>query len=327
MLLAPNALASLEELNALYPTDRPDQLPANIRNARIQALNHASAQIEEMCDRRFVYRAPPEIQGSANIVAEVTLLGASNLTVLGDPTAPGRTLIVTKTDADGSVTAGLLTVTGTVAGVAGVNEVFDLALGPVLHGVKFFTAISAAALSGVVGAAAADMVKIGTSLGSVEYHSPCRGSSKLLTLERPLRQVLEVNEDIDRAYGSTTVLVAGTGYQVRDSEMGHLVRLSSSFESYWAPGYRPIRLLYSAGYFTSANVPLAVKEVCLRLAAMMCREQQGKTWGLSGQSNPEGNWQRFDPVGLTEAMQQSLGPHMRARINLTGERDWDLEAA
>jgi hypothetical protein len=338
-MLAAHATVTLAELNAYIPTKGVPAADVMVR--RESAINRASTIVENYGDLRYVYRAPPEASGAQNIVAEATLaVGA--LTVANPPTSPGRTLILTLIDPVRAVTAGTVTVTGTVAGVVGVTEVFDLSLGAmgtsagqgagglVLHGTKFFTAISAiavAALNSDAGSAA--KVRVGSSEGYVEYHSPATCDSELWTLERPVRQLLRVNEDIYRTFADTSLLVSGTDFQLSGPQ-GILTRLSGLglSERAWRRGFRPVRIIYSAGYFTSASVPQTVKDVTLHLAAMLLSMQERGDWDVSGRSDPTGNYTRFGAVALTEDMQAQLvgGNYRRMEMGVTGARDFDLEA-
>jgi hypothetical protein len=332
MGLAPHALITLSELTASYvPTEG---IPgADVLARRERAINAASAIIEDFLDRRLVYRAPPE--ATANIVAEVTLVAAAALTVAAQPTSPGRTLVVTKTDADRSLTAGLVTITGTVAGVAGTTEVFDLGLGPVLHGCKFFTAISGIACSGLVNAQTGDTIKIGSSQGYVEYHSPGSGYEWLWTYEWPVYQVLYCNEDITgtRTFATSTDVIQNStsggfgGFVLTSSPRSRLERTWGAYLSTWSQGRRSVKLIYSAGYFTSAKVPDEIKDVAGQLAALLDRVAAKGQIGVSSQGDSTGNYVRFGPAALTKEMVDQLTGNQRGRFHETGVRDFDLDLA
>lgn len=309
-------------------------------------LGRASLAIEGYLDRRVVYRAPSEVDGAANILASRALADETiaSGSLAAQPNSAGRTLIVTITDTDGSVTAGTVTVTGTVNGVAGTTEVFDIANGLVQHGVKFFTAISSI-VNAATGEAASDTIKIGSSLGYVEYHTlepagaviPQTGTGlyvgpsvldgeRLYALERPFQQVLEVNEDTSRAYAASTKLVVDTDHLV-SRHSGLLTRLSGGLPSSWARGYRAEKLVYSAGYFGTANVPPDIKDVALRLAATIYKESDRQQFGQVGGADAAGNYTRFGPAVLDRSMREQLARHRRAELYVTGARDFDLEAA
>jgi hypothetical protein len=322
--LAPYALVTLAELKAFLPVEDTGQ------DAQLErSIERASLVVENYLDRRLIYRAPPEVEGSANIVA-ATAVANGALVVANQPNAAGRTLILTLNDADRSVTAGTVTVTGTVAGVAGVTEVFDLADGPWQHGVKFFTAISGIVVAGLGGTFVGDTLKVGSSVGYVEYHTLRKGVfgvTDLITIERPLRQVLEVNEDLTLTFGTGTRLTVTTDYTLAVSG-GVIRRVYANLPRGWYTSYRSVRVTYSAGYAGRANVPADIKYEAMRLAGLLFFEAQQKRIGVSSVSDGTGSTTRFGAASLTAAAQEALAPYMRAEIfGRTGERDFDLEAA
>ena len=328
-MLQPHALLTVPELNPVMPATFP--LPAEIRLQREEAINGASTTLEGICKRRLVFRAPPEFPTADNVVALVAIADGL-LTIAGQPGAPGRTLRVEKVDADFSITAGLLTATGTVNGITGTPEVFDLSLGPVLHGLKFFTAMSGIAISGAAVPGAADKVKIGTSEGYLEYHTiECGlglGPTRLYTYERPVRQLLLVNEDWARVYAAGTQLVAGTDYQLSGPE-GILTRLSPNVPRPWQRGFRSVKTILSAGYFTSAEVHPTLKKICRQLAALSLAEVGSNRVGLSGGTDSKGNWTRFSTPKLDDDMEKQLfaAGLVSTEPYRTAERDFSLEAA
>jgi hypothetical protein len=220
--------------------------------------------------------------------------------------------------------SGLVVVTGTVAGQAGQTESFDLLTGAhVQHGVKFFTAVSGISITGAVGVGT---LKIGTSLGYVEYHSPRPASGELSTLEWPIRNTVEVHEDFDLVYGSTTALVLGTTYEVRRRRV--LARISNRLSYPFLCGYRVVRARYSAGFKGAAEVPSTIKAVCLELAAWAFVYAQHREYGRTSVSDATGSWAVGGPPMLTSGMRSRLGTYLRDEpFDRTGERDFDLEAA
>lgn len=301
--------------------------------------------------RRVIYRGPIE---SSTSVVNVQAFTSGALTLAGQP-AGARTLLATLTgDTDRTVTAGVVTVTGTVGGVPGQTETFDFGTGAAeIHGVKFFTAVSAAALAGAVGGGAGDKVSVGTSKGYVEYHSPglrsggggvygsgggiygsgggggydasnyAYGPPILYTTDWPIQNVYEVNEDYTRAFASPTVLVADTDYLLNARD-GELRRLSGSYEGYWLKGLRSVRLIHSAGYAGLAAVPQDIADFTLRLAALTYREIVRQQQGITSQSDVTGNVtviSRFASSSLTEAMCEELAEHRMVRYGPLPERD------
>lgn len=288
-------------------------------DAARNAITRASRLLEAAGDQRYVYRAPAEVDGAANLVAAQAWADGA-ITAAAHPSADGRTLIVSWSTA----TAGTLTATGTVNGVAGVTEVFDVANGTTQHGVKFF--------EGDVVYTAADAdgdgtVSVGSSLGYVEYHTPRGGACAIKALERPLRQLLSVHEDPACLYGADTLLEASTDYAVVTS-MSRIRRVSSSIDTSWAIGRRAVKLVYSAGYFGTANVPQDLKGICLRLATLMFYETEKDRFGLVTQAGAMGSYTRFSPATVTQDLYNELwtGGYVRTQLEPTGERDFDLEA-
>lgn len=319
MALQPYALASLAAFKSTVNaggTAKDEQIE--------RALNTASRLIEAELGRRLRYRAPEEVAGAANIVASVAIATGS-LTVAAQPSA-SRTLIVSVTDRDRSITAGTLTITGTVAGTAGSTETFDLSDGQSrYHGRKFFTAVSAAALTGVVGASSSDLITVGTSLGMVEYHDP-GGSCRIRLGEWPVYAFAEINEDSNRDYASTTALDLTDDYEY--SVRGVVTRVDSNsqpmaFES----GYRAIKVRYSAGYGALSTIPPDLQDVCIRLAALGYKEYERGSLGQSAVSDQLGNFTRFSSSQITPEMRDALAEYRRPDIfTTTVERDFDEEA-
>lgn len=312
-------IAEFKRFAMFTGTDRDDAIE--------EAIARASLDVEEegLGGRRVVYRGP--IEDDNNIVASADLTNTPVLTVAGQPNSAGRTLIVTKTDTLRVLTAGTLTVTGTVGGTVGVTEVFDLMAGNELHGIKFFTAVSAAALTDVAPASGTKTIKVGTSEGYTEFYSP-NECAEVTPIEWPLQNVHEVAEDINRVFGSTTVLTVTTQYEVRNPSTvrRRIVRVSNFTEFPFYSGYRVVRARMSAGYRTSASVPQKIKGVCLELAAWHFSHSESKQFGLSSVSDGMGSRSFSGPPVVTAGMKDRLATYLRSEFCLTGERDFALEA-
>lgn len=276
-------------------------------------------EIERHLGRRLVFRAPTET--SENAIVNGVSWTTGVIAVANQPTSPGRTLVVTWTAA----TAGTLTVTGTVGGVAGITEVFDSANGLTQYGVKFFSAISAAAAAGATGGGT---VTVRPSKGYVEYHTPqpfARMPHVLRAREFPILYVGDLNEDPDRTFGSTTTLVEGTGFETVDREL--LVRTSGKLPIKWALGYRSVKVCYSAGYFTTVNVPAEIQSVLCELVAWSYRHSQWGQQGLTSGSDSTGTFVLSGPPMITSEMAARLRDFKVQDVCPTGSRDFDLEAA
>jgi hypothetical protein len=288
-------------------------------SAARRAITRASREIEGITGRRLVYRAPPEVLGSANILPATNFANGALAGVV-QPNVAGRTLAVTF---GSGITAGVLTITGTVAGVAGTARDFDVANGLVQHGVDFFTAISAMS---VAGAAGAGTVKVGSSLGYVEYHT-VPGSCEFLALEKPFRQVLAVYEDPVALYAVGTLLTAAD--YALETTAGRVRRVYAGLPWAWYSSWRAVKLVYSAGYFTPANVPEDIKGQTLHLAAQIYREAEDGRIEIASGSNAMGTWARFGGASITKATRDALwaSGHVRAEFDRTGEREFDEDAA
>ena len=289
-------------------------------------VSAAAGMIEDELGRRVVYRGPAEVAGAANILASTAFNDGSVGSFTAQPSGP-RTLIVNFAS---TITAGTATITGTVEGVAGVTETFNVADGPVQHGIKPFTALSNRT---VASSAGAGNWRIGSSVGYLEYHTMDPSEPvALLALDWPVRYVIEVNEDSSRAYGTSTKLVAGTDYQLvfqddRRQGRSSLLRITSSLQSSWAGGWRANRHTLVSGY-RIAEVPARIKDVCAKLALLLYDELEPGRIGVSGRADTNGNWTRFGPSRLTPEMRALLAPFRRRSYGIeTGERDVDLEAA
>jgi hypothetical protein len=294
-----------------------------------EAIARASLRVEQegLGGRRVVYRGPAEVEGAGNIVASRTL---ADETVPGgaltQPSSEGRTLIVTVTDADRSVTAGTVTVTGTVGGVAAQTEVFDLAAGGLVqHGVKFFTAISSIVVA-VTNEGAGDTLKIGSSVGMTEFYSPYGGCSEVVPIEWPILYVAELREDVSRTFPASSALTEGTHFEIRrrSTNQRALARISGAISFPFYSGYRVVRGRMSCGYRSAAAVPQAIKDVCLHLGAWDLFHSLGRQYGLSSVSDAAGNRSFSGPPMLTTGMKEALDAYRRPEFGLTAERDFDL---
>lgn len=331
MALPAYALVTVSEFKSYFPAG------GTARDAEIErAIDRATVDIEEHLDRRLVYRAPTE--DDDQVVALATIADGA-LALAGQPNSAGRTLVVTKTDVDRSLTAGVLTVTGTVGGVAGVTETFDLSSGgasntvpgnsDVIHGVKFFAAISAAAIGGCAGQGAADKVKVGVSAGYTEFHSPYDDfCSEITPIEWPLQNVVEVNEDLNLLFAASTALTTAQ-FQVRNgSGIGRrIARISNLLEFPFISGRRTVRVRYSAGYKGAASVPSKLKGICLELAAWHYQYAEKKDFGLVSRTDNFGSIARSGPPMITSGMAGRLASYLRGEFDRNAERDFDLDAA
>jgi hypothetical protein len=327
-VLAPYALCTLAELKADFGVAAKGKDSVFER-----AINRASREVEAFLSRRIVFRAPTEDDDA--IVADVALTNGS-LVLAGPPAAPGRTTVVTVIDPDRTITAGTLTLTGTVAGVPETTEVYDLTQGPVLYGTAFFSAYSDAVVAGLAGTTGSNRIRIGNSRGYLDYYTLAASQVRRLDIvpliDWPVRQILTVHEDAARVHGGSTLLLDGTDYLLAGDEVGRprgaLQRMSGAGGApmCWNTSFRAIRLQHSAGYFTRANVPAEIKGYASRLAKLYYDDEQRGNLGVSGASDKMGNWTRFGRPGLDPDARRSLS-NEKNYAYLRPARDFDLEAA
>lgn len=312
MALPAYAVVTLAELKGYYP------ITGNARDAELErAIMRASLDLEAELDRRIVYRAPTET------AAAVIYTGAwANGTpvVAAQPNSAGRTMVVMFPS---TATAGTLTLTGTVDGVVGATETFDRADGDVQHGLKFFTAATIVTIAGATGSG---NVTVAPSQGYIEYHSP-RGC-EIRPMEWPVQNVIELNEDITRVFGTSTALVAGTTYEIRrrSSVQRAIARVSGGLEFSFPCGYRVVRKRSSDGY-RAAAVPAVIKACANELAAWHWQYAEKHDFGLVSRVDNTGSVTRSGPPMMLAGMRERLVGYARPEFDATGERDFDLEAA
>lgn len=165
------------------------------------------------------------------------------------------------------------------------------------------------------------------SRGSLtEYHTMEANGDRLCStvlslLEWPVITMASISEDTawPRTYG--TLLTSGTDYQAHNPS-GRVYRLTSPGARYqWATGFRAIRVIYTAGYASTAVVPQTIKSVARRLAGVMWEEYKRDWRGVSSVSDQIGTFTRFSAATLSADMKADLLSERRMRIFETGERD------
>jgi hypothetical protein len=331
-MLQPYALATIPDLRARFSKSGP-------LDGQESALNEASRKIERVIGRRVVMRAPTEDADALVASVNVNANASGSLTLLAQPGSPGRLPVITVTDPGRALlTAGItvtVTITGTVAGVAGTAQVFDLCQGvSTLYGVKFFTAISAATLT-VTGTTVISgaSLQIGYSQGYIDYLSPVYGRSDLWLPDWPARQILAVYEDTTRAYDSTTLLVEGTDYEITGNQAGRpdgvLTRIADATggRSCWACGFEAVKVVWSCGAFTAAEVNPDLKAIAGRTAYSHLSAEQRGTFGASSMSDNGGNVTRFAAPGLSPDDRAELVNFTNFDAERAYRRGFDLEAS
>jgi hypothetical protein len=303
-------LITLAYLKAAWPVEGTGRDPA-LRGF----ISSASRMVERAIGRRAIYRAP--IEFAASIYTGTFANGTPALA--GQPNVIGRTLVLTLDTG----TAGTVAVVGTLNGQP-VTKTFDAADGTKQHSLEFFGVVTSLTIAGAVGGGT---IKLGTSLGYVEQHTTC--GEEFAPLEWPVRNILEVNEDPSRTFGTGTQLVVNTDYLIeRRTEGDFLLRMAGQLPYAWLGGPLGLKLVHSAGWVMS-TVPDDLRDVCARLAMLLYTETtRSNRLGASQTTDASGTQMRFSGAQLTPELRRALHPYRRYRQGSdTGVRMYDLEAA
>lgn len=144
-----------------------------------------------------------------------------------------------------------------------------------------------------------------------ELHTVAWGDHTIRLGERPIISVTSVHESTasPRVYDADSLLTADTEYQVV-KELGRIRRLSSSELTYWARGYRAIKVLYDYGYANEAAVPDDLKQLCLFVADAMHKEADRGLGNVSSVTDAQGSITRFMGY-LPPSMQEHLDRYSR----------------
>ena len=161
-----------------------------------------------------------------------------------------------------------------------------------------------------------------------EYHSPEYGRNGLWLRRYPVTSLTTVHESWSDppAYDAATLL-ASTEYVLAkgsDTQRAKLYRLTGVF---WAWGLRKVRVVYAAGWPVDAKraaVPQDVKDVTLRLCALIYREETEKQQGTITRVETGGATTRFPTVDrggptISGEDQEALQPYVCESLEETGE--------
>lgn len=156
-----------------------------------------------------------------------------------------------------------------------------------------------------------------------EYHTlgPLDCFSTIYLSQWPWITFTSVHESLSSpaVYDATTLLVEGTGYEKVAPD--RLRRLSAGTPTAWARGNRAIKVIYTAGYGTTAVVPWDLKQAVFFVAATVYKESDRQRWGLSAVTDATGNYTRF--LGyFTPQLDEMLAPYKRRDAH----RTWELAA-
>jgi hypothetical protein len=144
----------------------------------------------------------------------------------------------------------------------------------------------------------------------------------LRTLDWPIIAITTIHEDTatPRTYGAGALLTVDVGYELVKPH-GIIRRIQGlGIKLNWATSHRAVKVVYQAGYLTCDAVPARIKGVALRYASVVWAEVKDQGFGVSGRSDALGNFTRFAPAMLTDAMKATLEPERRISFWESGER-------
>lgn len=167
-----------------------------------------------------------------------------------------------------------------------------------------------------------------------EYHSPLYDQDEIELNEWPVISVTTVHEDMGWAsvalasrYPASTLLTNDTDYikilPAGDPEyrrIGKLLRLNRC----WAIGRRAVRVVYAAGYLTTAAVHIGIKAVTIKACKRIWLAQKSRTDLIASQSDSQGSYTRMLPAVLLDGERRDLAEQGFGRppfVPITGERD------
>lgn len=292
----------------------------------------ASEEIEAYCGRRFVYRGTFAAD-EGDILAPLALANGSPFGSPAAVSSEGRTLRVKVTDPAYALRAGTITITGQgYAGsyADGLSALSERILLPSSRGgcevalSKVFAGAITIAVADLVGHGADTKMSVSSVLPCRDSWSPREPRAYVWLLDYPVQQVLEVNEDDARTFGTGTRLVLDRDF-VLDRETGELTRVTGSTPYEWRTGVKVGRGDYVGGYRDSADkamVPRGLRSACAQLGIMIYREVARELQGVSSRSDAAQTVTRYSMAGLglfseLDARSQGtlfgskLGPYMR----------------
>lgn len=159
------------------------------------------------------------------------------------------------------------------------------------------------------------------SRGSItEYHTVRPASAELYTRQFPLLTITSIHEDDSRAFGATSLLTVNTDYIV-SAPFGRILRISGSLPTVWLTTWRSVKIVYTAGYATTAVVDASLKHAALRTIALLWNELKREEIGYSSISDAQGNISRLVPGGLNQDVKRAIYCFRRMDQNPTGEVD------
>lgn len=142
-----------------------------------------------------------------------------------------------------------------------------------------------------------------------ETYTILQETPELWLAQWPVSSITSVKEL--SSWPSTYSTVAQTTGYLPDLNRGLLIRVDGSGETAWKTGRNGVQVVYAPGYGSLAAVPYPIRDVAVRLGALLYTEIDRKQFGVSAYSDSLGNVTRFWTARLTEEMQGQLAPYRR----------------
>lgn len=120
----------------------------------------------------------------------------------------------------------------------------------------------------------------GLATVTTEFHDGEKDWDSIYTREFPISSVTSLHDDVDRAYGASTLLTENTHFLVYGDE-GRIQLIDSSGVSiltkreqgFFNPGFKNIRIIYVAGYTNNAAIPPSIRQACIEWCGFVLNHQ------------------------------------------------------
>lgn len=154
-----------------------------------------------------------------------------------------------------------------------------------------------------------------------EYHWLKESTHELYLSSLPIITVTSVHEDAARGYGASYLLTEGTDFIAVTNE-GKLIRTSSATAGVrgWLMAFEGLKVVYTAGYASTAVIPQTIKDVCKRLVREVYQEVTKNLAGLTGTTDAMGTISRYGPAMLTTGMKHDLAKYRKLEFSHTWTR-------
>lgn len=150
--------------------------------------------------------------------------------------------------------------------------------------------------------------------GSItEYHTAApQFAERLYLTQYPPITITSVQEGqwASGTWTAGTTLTASTDY-LSEAAAGILIRQSGADVTAWSAGFERVKVVYTAGYATTAAVPIEVRRVAVALASRRFSEMSRGQGGAQSISDGMGSVTRFLPSELLRMEKEALGSFRR----------------